>query len=358
MKASYIPIEKVIVREGFNPRENFGDMGQLKNQLRATGMTDPVRVRHNSDGTVTLGAQGHRRLQALKELKEAGYGTADNGLPLDLLTLPEEESLNDNDRTLSIITLNSGKPLEYLEAATVYGRLIGEARGKERDNLVEVIASKVGCSKQHIRDSLMLLTAPEAVLDLIKQWKVAASLVITTYQEKRDWEKVLTILLAAIADAEAKGKTKASKKNVKEGDKEGEESEDDEEGEDEKKVELKRAGAIVKRLEKMLSTLLGEQEGLERGSLLYETYESVIVALVHLGGDEHPAQEGFEPSLGDVKAQINGVVKKSANEIKAINDENKTILKQQAIDLKVEFDAKLESLKAKHQTALDKAKGK
>jgi ParB-like chromosome segregation protein Spo0J len=59
-----IELDKIIIREGFNVREDYGDLQELAYSILGNGQTVPGRVDVLADGTFLL-VDGHRRFKAL-----------------------------------------------------------------------------------------------------------------------------------------------------------------------------------------------------------------------------------------------------------------------------------------------------
>ena len=55
------------VEKGFNPRQDYGDMDLLINQVRENGVLVPLRGFKQKGGKYII-TDGHRRLQAAKEV--------------------------------------------------------------------------------------------------------------------------------------------------------------------------------------------------------------------------------------------------------------------------------------------------
>lgn len=215
----YIRVEpkKVLLRENFNPRvKPFTE--DIKPSILAHGVRDAVEAIDNGDGTYTLNAQGHRRHLALTELINEGHKKSEDGHPLLLPLKIVQPEADINKLRLDIITLNTGKPLEMIEEARVYGAIVSGIEDKKivREKAKELSAI-TGKSVNAIMNLLSLLEAGPVITKLIESGKASASLAIELFlagSAKGDWTKVETELVNAVADAATKGKTKASKKDV------------------------------------------------------------------------------------------------------------------------------------------------
>ena len=118
-----------------------------------------------------------------------------------------------------IITKNTGKPLEFIKEARVYGVWVRGITDKTllREKAKE-IAIKVGKSINHVWNSLSLLEATPDVLKMIEKHQVSATLAIDLYilagPTKGDWAKVQEAIIEALAKALSAGNPKASMKYV------------------------------------------------------------------------------------------------------------------------------------------------
>lgn len=214
----WVDPSKVKTRENFNPRiQPFTE--DIKPSIIEHGVRESVEAVDNGDGTYTLNAQGHRRLLALIELHNEKFTTTKIGnkplmMPLRIVAAPKDQK----DLLIDILTLNTGKPLEMLETARVYGQMIGEVIDpKARREAGKEIAKQTGRSINAIMNYLLLLECGPVITKLLENGQANGSLVIDLYLAgpcKGDWAKVETAVVEAVANAAASGKTKADKRDV------------------------------------------------------------------------------------------------------------------------------------------------
>lgn len=222
---------KIKVVEGFNTRVNNYDdrksWEQFKANILSRGVVMPLLVFEEKD-QIYLSSQGHRRLAAVRELlKEHPKAQTIQEVPIQFDNLGEDV----DSRTLDIVALNSAKPLEILEEARVYQRLVDgkfpkgdgtpEMFPKElkeaRNTYIEALAEKTGKSITHIKNCLALCECPQSVIRKIESGRITASLVIELIKEcKGDYAKVETKVEQALAKANQSGKQRASRKHVDE----------------------------------------------------------------------------------------------------------------------------------------------
>ena len=105
---------KILVDKKANPREDFGDIKGLADEIRAVGrILEPLLVRKNPDDTFPL-EHGNRRILALEKLEDDGF---------KVQTVPVEIVPDSFDRKQSLIShliRNNGKPLTSLEQGNVF----------------------------------------------------------------------------------------------------------------------------------------------------------------------------------------------------------------------------------------------
>ncbi len=195
------------IREGWNARDFTTPAAKehvkaLTASIKENGVKTPIRV-FFEDGKLWV-TDGESRLRAVREAIKGGA---------QIETVPvinEERGSTEQDRLLTQIVGNSGKPFEPLEMANVFHRLLGLGL-KETE-----IAKKVGRSRQHIIDMLALRSADPLVKEAIQSGEVSPTLALQVVKTtKGDKKKAADTITKAVKDAKASGKKKATAKNVK-----------------------------------------------------------------------------------------------------------------------------------------------
>jgi ParB-like chromosome segregation protein Spo0J len=194
----------IIVEEpGWNQRAETPALEQhiqsLAGSIRALGVLEPLTAYMKGDAVVLV--NGHCRLAAVRMLLDAGE---------EIKTVPvrvEPHTANDADRVLSMVTRNSGKPLEPMEVAAVFKRLV--AFGWDAAD----IATKTGYSENRVGELLRLNAAPEEVKGMIARGEVAATTAAKVLR-KAGAKDGTAILTTAVATAKANGKAKASGRHL------------------------------------------------------------------------------------------------------------------------------------------------
>lgn len=192
------------IEDGFNARdftlpENREHVDQLARSIAEIGLQKPIEVRYHG-GDVYL-TDGESRLRAVLKAIE-------DGAPIQTIkAMRQDGKISDAERVLGLITHNQGKPLTPLEQCEVFSRLhkFGWTDAK--------IAKAVGLTAAHISGIMKLHTSPEAVKQLIRDGKVAASMAINVVRDHGP-EKAVSVLNDAAKNAEAQGKTRATAQHV------------------------------------------------------------------------------------------------------------------------------------------------
>lgn len=205
-----VPIDSIKVMEGFNVRLDDTDRYKahirwLADSIKANGFygDKPLAgfVRKTEDGEEIVVTDGHSRLVAAKL-------AITEGAPLTSLPMvlkPAGTSVE--DMVVALATSNGGLPLTTVEQAFVAKRLVSFGWDTKK------IAAALALTVQYVNDLLMLLAGPAAVLDLVANDKISATLAIT--ELKKAPEKATAILKAAVTKALAEGKTRATAKHTK-----------------------------------------------------------------------------------------------------------------------------------------------
>lgn len=159
-----VKYQDIVVEEGFNTRDEGERLDEhvqaIFQFIMDGGQLPPLEVVPTTDGKVKV-RDGHCRHRA--------YGMAiDAGAPVEWIEVKQFLG-NDVDQVARIVTSNEGLKLTPLETARVYKRLRGYGLGPEE------IAKKVGKSRQHVDQLLILADAPHKVQKLVADGAVSAT---------------------------------------------------------------------------------------------------------------------------------------------------------------------------------------
>ena len=194
---NWVKFHQLEIEEGFNIREDYGDIESLCASIIENGVKSPLSGKKKRGEDVFIVTDGHRRYRALKMVVAKGYTDI-------LIPILPDKSKTEEARLFSQFILNDGKPLSVLEQSLLYSRL------RDYGYNATDIAKKVGKSATHISDCFSLADAPKSLLDKVRGGQVAPSLVIEQLKSS-DAEKVDAALDKALAKTKKK---KVSKKHV------------------------------------------------------------------------------------------------------------------------------------------------
>lgn len=193
--------DEIQIKEGFNIRTDYGDIKLLAASIEAEGIKVPL-IGHKENGKF-IPTDGHRRFQAVQYLQ-----SQDKCLDIEIPFCVQPKDYTDQQRTLDLLILNDGKKLTLLEEGLLFFRL------KEDFELNNTeIGNKVGKSSMHVSNCLLLLEAPQELIEYIEQQQLSATTVIDQLRKDKDGQVTLDKIQQAIEDNE--GKT-ITKKHIKE----------------------------------------------------------------------------------------------------------------------------------------------
>lgn len=209
--AMKVRIEDIHEEPGFNLRDesavgvdgkSFQDsIDDLAAYIVAGGILPPLEVRPREDGGVFI-IDGHRRRRAyLQVADKVRDGSGELWLSVVAFTG------NDADRVARIITSAEGRALSPLEVAKGYRRLIAFNWTPEQ------IAAKVGKTRQHVDQALILANANSDVQAMVAGGSVSATSAIDAVRKHGD--EAGKVLGGAVDAARAAGKSKATSGAIK-----------------------------------------------------------------------------------------------------------------------------------------------
>jgi ParB family transcriptional regulator, chromosome partitioning protein len=203
--AMKVRIEDIHEEPGFNLRREGEDLTASIDALAAHivsgGIVPPMEVRPREEGGVFV-VDGHRRRRAyLQVADQVRDGSGE--LWLSVVAFVG----NDADRVARIITSAEGRALSPLEVAEGYKRLIAYSWTPEQ------IAQKVGKTRQHVDQALILANANSDVQALVAGGGVSATSAIDAV--RKHGEDAGKVLGGAVDAARAAGKSKATSGAIK-----------------------------------------------------------------------------------------------------------------------------------------------
>lgn len=193
---------------GFNLRREGEDLQEsidaLCEFILDGGQLPPLEVRPRAEGGVWL-VDGHRRSRALRQAVELGYPAADEDGVLWVSVVAFTG--NDADRVARVITSQEGRKLEPLELAEGYKRLASFGWDAAK------IAQKVGKTRQHVDQMLVLAGANSDVQQLVASGVVAAATAVSIV--RAEGEKAGEFIRKGLESAQAQGKGKVTAGTMK-----------------------------------------------------------------------------------------------------------------------------------------------
>lgn len=186
-------ISELVIEEGFNVRYDMGDLQELCDSIVERGVLQPIQA-YTKKGDINRYTviEGHRRVAAIK--LGISKGLIDEST--FKISMVKTRPMSDVDRSLSLVTFNSGKPLHMLEEAAVYERAIAYKA------TVQEIAKRTGKSITHINNCLSLLTASVGTKKMIMNGNVSPTTVVGMLKklEPQDVEKSLKSAITEIKE--------------------------------------------------------------------------------------------------------------------------------------------------------------
>jgi ParB/RepB/Spo0J family partition protein len=170
----------------------------LSRSVAEYGVKQPLTI-HWREGAAWI-TDGHRRYGAV--MHAIATGAEIKSVPVQ----SEGQYATEADRVFSQIVRNSGKPLQPIEQARVFKKLI-DLGWHEKG-----IATKAGLTRQRVVDLLNLQAAPREVVAMVEAGEVSATLASQTI--KAEGEGATEKLVSAVTTAKAAGKSRATAKHV------------------------------------------------------------------------------------------------------------------------------------------------
>lgn len=209
--AYFVDHTKIVRREGWNPRFDFGEIDQLATSLRANGMLNPIRVKRLAKPTETGAVfeliDGDRRLTALEHLAKKNPADFAMAFPEGIPAIIVDKAQDDVTSLIQMFEANSGKNFLPMEEADAYKRM------REAGMTIKDICAATGRKSVHVTEILNLLKADESVQEAARSGKIGKTLAkqIAT-KAKGNAEKQRELVEAATkagGDKGAKRKVKA-----------------------------------------------------------------------------------------------------------------------------------------------------
>ena len=200
-----IELSKIVVRENFNVRVDYGDIEGLAQSILENGQTLPGRVDVMADGSFTL-TDGHRRFKAFQLLAEQGH----EGLFKAILN---GSKTTEEQRILQMFTTQDNKGLEPHEVAELINRLVNLGHTQSS------VAKKIGKTPAYISQMLSFANEAPSIKEEVKKGNLSVSSVLKLQKDiPQQTDRIEAVKQAAsttdgkISIAAVKGKTAKEEK--------------------------------------------------------------------------------------------------------------------------------------------------
>ena len=192
----------IIVVEGFNVRQDYGDIEGLAQSIASSGVKVPLRAyRSKEDKEKFMLVDGHRRLRAAMSLVELG-------IELKVPVILETRNYSEEERILDMLRTNDGLQLTSLEKAEVVKRM------NQHDWTDQMISEKIGKSITAVGNMLKVANAPQKVKNFITDGKVEFSVVVKEIVKCKGDSKMLIEKLSSEVEKNDSGPATGKKKRV------------------------------------------------------------------------------------------------------------------------------------------------
>ena len=199
----------IVVEDGFNSREDFGDIDTLAKQIEENGILNPISVvpfKDESGNEKYRLIDGERRYRAVMSL-------LDRGVTIDRIpALFQPKSADQKALLVQQIIRNEGKGFNEMELAIAYKKLLDEGMTKEE------IAEKIAGGKHSkVNYCLGHLNRDKRIQKLIADGKVSGVLVRQIYSAhgKDDKDGAVKELLELAERVEGKIETDGNSKKAR-----------------------------------------------------------------------------------------------------------------------------------------------
>ena len=199
----------IVVEDGFNSREDFGDIDTLAKQIEENGILNPISVvpfKDESGNEKYRLIDGERRYRAVMSL-------LDRGVTIDRIpALFQPKSADQKALLVQQIIRNEGKGFNEMELAIAYKKLLDEGMTKEE------IAEKIAGGKHSkVNYCLGHLNRDERIQKLIADGNVSGVLVRKIYSShgKDDKDGAVKELLELAERVEGKIETDGNSKKAR-----------------------------------------------------------------------------------------------------------------------------------------------
>ncbi len=220
-----IPRTMLTIRDGFNVRYDIGDdFPELVQSIRENGIKQPLSGHKDKEDRFLI-TDGHRRctaigvaveqietdLEAAKAAEDKTQIARYKEQLARLESIPvmaEPQGYEDKDRDFDIALYNGGKPLNLLEEALLFGRLMAVHHVSESE-----ILRRTGRSLTHFQNCMLLVNAPD-MHDYVKAGKLTPSLAIEIIRKVKTADQRRAVVEEGIRNAAHNGREKVTARHL------------------------------------------------------------------------------------------------------------------------------------------------
>lgn len=196
-----ISLDKITIREGFNVRQDYGDIKSLAASLSQNGQSLPGRVDILANGDFVL-TDGHRRYRALQSLAE------ETGEEMFFMAVVNKTKTTEEERILQMFTTQDNKPLAPVEIAELIQRLVNFGHDKKS------IAKKIGKSTGYVENMLTFASEAPAIKAHVSNGKMKVTTALSLRKSTPNTTERIEKANKAVESSN--GKTKNVSKALKE----------------------------------------------------------------------------------------------------------------------------------------------
>lgn len=198
-----VQLESIDIEEGFNVREDFGDIDSLAKQIAKQGQKQPLKGVRNGN-RITLTA-GHRRLQAIKIANEK-YGAK-----IERATVMTERA-DAKTRVLEMLIDGDGsKPLTNPEMIKGITRLL--EMGVSRKEIIDSLG--LGLSQAQKYNLVAAAEAPDVVKKMIEKGLISTAKVNDLQRKTSSDEELIEVAQEFVENKNKEaGEKKVKKKSI------------------------------------------------------------------------------------------------------------------------------------------------
>ena len=186
-----IPVSQVTVEEGFNIREDMGDLEALAKSIMATGQQQPATVAKLRGKEEYLLTDGHRRFAAIQLANEKF------GANIEFL-IAQKGATDEKSRTITMLLAGESKKLTDAEKLEGFNRLVNNFGLKPKE-----IVEMTGISQAGVYNTLQVNKAPEAIQQMVKDGKISIPAVNEIQRATKDPQEQVALAEDAVNNAQA-----------------------------------------------------------------------------------------------------------------------------------------------------------